>query len=153
MPVPKSSGSISSTLAPFVTSLWASVTNVASLPCAFWTMMSEAGRPAAAAAFFRYGASNSTYRVELVVSGRIAAILPFPADASDLSAAIAEKLVLNDVAETDGVELDELVELVELVVELDEFELPHAANASPAAAATTGMAALFPIKCMWIYSS
>ncbi len=60
MPVPESSGSINSTEAPFVMSLSASVTNVESLPCAFWTIMSDAGSPAAAAAFLRSGASNST---------------------------------------------------------------------------------------------
>ena len=104
--MPESSGSISSTVAPFVMSLWASVTNVESLPSAFWTMMSELDRPAAAAAFLRSGASNSTYRVELVVSGRIAAILPLPAAASDFSAAIAEKSFVNDVAEMLGVDDD-----------------------------------------------
>ena len=36
--------------------------------------------PAAVKACFRYGASNSTYRVEDVVSGRITVTLPLPAE-------------------------------------------------------------------------
>src|ERR1700733_8951089 len=91
--------------------------------------MSEDGRPAAAAAFFRSGASNSTYRMELVVSGRIAATLPLPDAASDLSAAMAEKSLVNDVAEMLGVAAADEVDDVAELLELDELELllelPH----------------------------
>ena len=70
--------------APLVMSVWASVRNVESDLWAFWMMMSDAGTPAASSAFFRSGWSNSTYRVELVVSGRIAATLPLPGRAERL---------------------------------------------------------------------
>src|ERR1019366_6513955 len=113
--------------------LWASVTNVPALPSAFWTVMSDAGSPAAAAACLIIGASNSTYRVELVVSGRVAAILPLPQLASDFSAAIAEKSFVNDVAEMLGVAV--LLGVEVLVVELDD-ELPHPATTAPTATAS-----------------
>jgi hypothetical protein len=119
-------------------------------------MMSDAGSPAAAIAFFRSGSSNSTYRVELVVSGRIAATLPLPPAASAFSAAIAEKLFVNDVAEIDGVAVEALVlvdagVLVALVVllELDD-ELPHAATPMLAATASTATRALLFSKCICV---
>ena len=118
--------------------LSASVTNVESLPRAFSTVMSELDIPAASAAFLMSGASNSTYRVELVVSGRIAAIFPCPAATNGLSAAIAVKSFVNCVVEMVGV--DELVELdvvVVLVVELDDDELPHPAATSAIADVST----------------
>ena len=96
--------------------------------------MSEDGRPAAAAAFFRSGASNSTYRVELVVSGRIAATLPLPDAVRDFNAFIAEKSFVNDVTEMPGVAVppeDVLVALVVPAAELEVlllFELPHPAT-------------------------
>ena len=46
----------------------------------------------------RYGASNSTYRVDETVSGRITATFPLPFAASGLMVFIAEKLRLNDAA-------------------------------------------------------
>ena len=100
--------------------------------------MSELDIPAASAAFLMSGASNSTYRVELVVSGRIAAIFPCPAATNGLSAAIAVKSFVNCVVEMVGV--DELVELdvvVVLVVELDDDELPHPAATSAIADVST----------------
>src|SRR5580658_8745610 len=57
-------------------------------------MMSDDGMPAASIAFFRSGASKSAHRSELVVSGRIAAILPVPFAAIDFSCVIALKLLL-----------------------------------------------------------
>jgi hypothetical protein len=64
---------------------WAMLTCVASLPSAFCTVRSEAGRPAAVNAALRYGASNSSHRVDEVVSGRMTATLPLPDDASEVS--------------------------------------------------------------------
>src|ERR1700754_110459 len=99
-------------------------------------MMSDAGTPAARSAFLMSGWSNSTYRVELVVSGRIAAILPLPEAASDFRAAIAVKSLVNDdVAAAELVPAaDDVVPppaaADELVDDDDEFELPHAAIAS-----------------------
>ena len=48
----------------------------------------------------RYGASNSTYRVEDTVSGRMAPTPPEPLAVIDLSSDMVEKLRLNVVAET-----------------------------------------------------
>src|ERR1700691_849541 len=42
------------------------------------------------------GWSNSTYRVELTVSGRIAATLPFPAAARDLNCFMTLKVLVNE---------------------------------------------------------
>jgi hypothetical protein len=115
-------------------------------------MMSLLGRPAADIAFFKYGSSNSTYRVELVVSGRIAATAPLPWDASGFSCAIAEKSFVNDVVESAGTfpelldELDALAPLLLLVVVLDE--LPHAASATLALTASMATRALPLSKCM-----
>src|SRR5437660_2780613 len=103
-------------------------------------MLSLLGRPALDMALLRYGSSNSTYRVEVVVSGRIAATAPLPEDASDFSWLIAEKSLVNDVADSDGAAaLDELLdvaaalELVELLLD----ELPHAASPTLALTAST----------------
>src|ERR1700759_282308 len=116
-------------------------------------MMPDAGTPAARSAFLMSGWSNSTYRVELVVSGRIAAILPLPEAASDFRAATAGKSWVNDDGEIDGAAAADLVPAAddvvpppaaadELVDDDDEFELPHAAIASApdtANAATNGL--------------
>jgi len=94
-PAPESSGSTTSTLAPLVMADWAMLNWVASLPSAFWMVKSEDDRPAAVTACLRYGASNSTYRVEETVSGRITAMVPLPAEATDLRPAIAVKELLR----------------------------------------------------------
>src|SRR6202012_6036728 len=140
-PVPESSGSERMIDAPLVMSDCASVRNVWSDFWAFWMMMSVAGTPAARSAFLMSGWSNSTYRVELVVSGRIAAILPLPEAASDFRAAIAVKSLVNDDVEIDGAAAAELVPAADDVVpppaaaddlgdDDDEVEMPHAAIAS-----------------------
>src|SRR3984957_7529126 len=85
-PVPESSGQMISTVAPWAMADCAMLTWGASLPSAFCTVRSEDGSPAAANAAFRYGASNSTQRVDDVVSGRMTATLPLPRDASGASA-------------------------------------------------------------------
>ena len=96
------------------------------------------------------GWSNSTYRVELVVSGRIAATLPLPAAPRGFSAAIDEKSLVNDSAEMLGAALLLLAAdvdvaagaLLELDEELELDELPHAATptlAHTARAAKTGL--------------
>src|ERR1700754_4216334 len=120
-PTPESSGSTTSTLAPLVMSDCASDSWVASEPRAFWITKSELDSPAAVKACFRYGASNSTYRVDDVVSGRITATEPLPALATDLSCDIAEKELLRSLTEIDA--------LPELPPE------PDVADAEPEAAA------------------
>ena len=55
--------------------------------------MSLDGMPAFFIASVRYGASNSTHRSELVVSGRIAAIEPVPFAATDFSCAHRAEVV------------------------------------------------------------
>src|ERR1700722_8405174 len=105
-------------------------------------MMSELGTPAATNAFFSIGWSNSTYRVELVVSGRIAATFPLPLAPSGFSTFISVDGFVESLGEIVGVPPDELelalvavLALVALplaaaddVAELlDLLELPHAA--------------------------
>ena len=94
-PAPESSGSTTSTLAPLVMADWAMLNWVASLPSAFWMVKSEVDSPAVVKACLRYGASNSTYRVDETVSGRITAMVPLPAEATDLRPAIAVKELLR----------------------------------------------------------
>jgi hypothetical protein len=118
--------------------------------------MSDEGTPAASSAFFSIGWSNSTYRVELVVSGRITAIFPLPLEPSGFSTFSAVNVLLKSLAEIVGVPPDELelalVELVALPLPLppadaellDLLELPHAATAQQAQiAATTRKSLLF----------
>ena len=104
-----------STLAPLVMASWASVNSVESLPCAFCTVNCEGERPASARAWVRYGASNSVYRAEVTVSGRITATLPLPLAASGFRLDIAEKVRSSELTEIVGV--DPLLEL-ELELEL-----------------------------------
>ncbi len=59
VPVPESRGSTTRTVAPDEMADWASVSWVASLPWAFWTLNSEALSPAVVKARVRSGASNS----------------------------------------------------------------------------------------------
>src|ERR1700749_427832 len=91
------------TLAPLVMSVLASDRNVESDPWAFWMMMSDDGTPAASSAFLRSGWSNSTYRVELVVSGRIAATLPLPLCPSGFRPCSPAKSLLDAGTESVGV--------------------------------------------------
>jgi hypothetical protein len=60
VPTPESSGSTSSTVAPLVMSVCASVSWVVSLPRAFWTTYCDELSPAACSAFVMSGWSNST---------------------------------------------------------------------------------------------
>ena len=83
-PTPESSGSMTRTLAPLVMADCAMLNCVASRPSAFSMVKSAVDIPAAVKACFRYGASNSTYRVEDVVSGRITVTLPLPAEVRPL---------------------------------------------------------------------
>src|SRR5215469_9499962 len=70
-PVGPSSGSMIRTLAPRLMSAVASLSSVASLPCALSIRYCAWVYPASAKASFRYGWSKLTYRVDDVVSGRI----------------------------------------------------------------------------------
>src|ERR1700728_2142020 len=120
-PTPESSGSMIRTLAPLVMSSWASESSVASLPCALTTEYCEGLSPAVASAWLRYGASNSVYRAEETVSGRMTPTLPLPKAARGFRVAIASKVRLRSPIEIDGTapaELVEVPEVVELLVEL-----------------------------------
>jgi hypothetical protein len=90
--------------------------------------------------------------VELVVSGRIAAILPFPDEANGFSAAIAENVLLNEVAEMLETERLDVVASLDLVVKLEVLE-PQPATATAAATEPTTIAALILGKCMGKSSS
>src|SRR5215472_5931403 len=70
-PVGPSSGSMIRILAPRLMSAVASLSSVASLPCALSMRYCAWVYPASAKASFRYGWSKSTYLVDDVVSGRI----------------------------------------------------------------------------------
>ncbi len=91
---------------------------MASLPWAFCTVNCEDDRPASVRACVRYGASNSVYRAEETVSGRITATLPLPAAASGFSVDMAEKSRVSWTREivTDVVLLEALAEVVLLVL-------------------------------------
>src|SRR5271155_892057 len=101
-PTPESSGSMIRTLAPLVMASWASESSVASLPWALTTEYCEGVSPAVARAWLRYGASNSVYRAEDTVSGRMAATLPLPIAARDFRAAMALKVRSSWPTEIDG---------------------------------------------------
>src|SRR5579875_3870583 len=106
-----------STLAPLVMASWASASSVASLPCAFTTEYCEGERP---------GASNSVYRAEVTVSGRMTATLPLPSAASGLSAVIAEKVRFRSVTLIEGTAAD-VPELAVLAAVGEELLLQAAA--------------------------
>src|ERR1700722_5035587 len=121
-PTPESSGSMIRTLAPLVMASWASESSVESLPCAFTTEYCEGVSPAVARAWDRYGASNSVYRAEDTVSGRMTATLPLPAAARGFSEAIALKVRSSWPTEIDGTVPAELEEVEpELLDELPEL--------------------------------
>src|SRR5665647_158377 len=101
-PEPESSASTSSTDAPAVMSASACVCIVLALPCALSILNWVEPSPAASNAFFRYGASNVTYRAEVVVSGRRTPTMPLPCAASEVSCFIAEKSAVNASAEICG---------------------------------------------------
>src|ERR1700683_796125 len=69
-PVGPSSGQTMRTLAPRLMSAVASLSWVASLPCALSMRNSDEVYPASVKASLKYGASKSTQRVDDVVSGR-----------------------------------------------------------------------------------
>jgi hypothetical protein len=73
-------------------------------------MMSLAGTPAISKAFFRYGASKWTQRIEEAVSGSKKATLPDPAAAIGFSIDIVEKVLLKlkAAAGTEGVAAAEM---------------------------------------------
>src|ERR1700753_1232987 len=94
------------TVAPLVMSSWASVNSAESLPWAFGTENCDDDRPADCRALVRYGASNSVYRADVTVSGRMTPTLPLPLDASGFSLAMAEKSRVKSDAEMLGALLD-----------------------------------------------
>src|ERR1700760_2786766 len=126
------------TVAPLVMSSWASVNSVESLPCAFCTENCDDERPAEDRALVRYGASNSVYRAEVTVSGRMTPTLPLPLLASGFSLAMAEKSRGKSDGEMLGVLLDE-PPLEEALDDGDELPPPlllQAASATPAVTAS-----------------
>src|SRR5438067_10561074 len=134
-PTPDVSGSTMSTLAPLVTSACAWLTCVALSPCAFCTEKSDDVRPAASNALVSNGASNSTYRADVTVSGSKTPILPLPLLARSLSWAMAEKSGVRLDALTSGTLPDDGVLLLPaLGVPPDELP-PQAARPSIAATA------------------
>src|ERR1035437_9654227 len=105
-PLPESSGSTRRTEAPALMSASAWVCMVEALPPALSTLMSAAGRPAAAKACFRYGASYWTYRVDVCVAGRSTPTTPLPCAANPVSCYMLEKSDLNSGALICGTAVD-----------------------------------------------
>src|ERR1700761_9337914 len=128
-------------LAPLVMASCASESSVASLPCAFTTENCEVDRPARARAWDRYGASNSVYRAEVTVSGRMTATLPLPRPASGLSCDMADMVRLRALTEIDGTAAE--LELPLPVPALDDEELLQPAAARHKATDTDATAAPF----------
>src|SRR6516165_5462295 len=113
-PVGPSSGHTIRILAPRLMSAVASLSWVASLPCAFWIRNSDEVYPAAVKACFRYGASKSTHRVDDVVSGRttptcrlLAPLVPAAASALN-SDIVGAMLTVKELMLTAGTEAEPL---------------------------------------------
>src|ERR1700759_1862214 len=129
-------------------SSWASVNWVESLPWAFCTENCDEVRPAVVSALDRYGASNSVYRADETVSGRITPMLPLPLDASGFSDAIAEKSRVKDDVEMLGT-LAEPPPLEAELLEKGERRPPpllQAARATPAVTASADVQLILVIK-------
>src|SRR3984885_12755391 len=140
-PTPESSASTTSTVAPLVMAVWASLNWVASLPSAFSTVYCDDLSPAFWKDSFRYGASNSTYRVDDTGSGRITATVPLPLAARGLSVAMAENVLSIWLSDSFGTE-----ERVLLPEEPDP-ELPQAAITRAALPATAVSATFLVTEC------
>src|ERR1700734_1670066 len=136
-PTPESSASTTSTVAPLVMAVWASLNWVASLPSAFSPVYCVDLSPAFWKDSFRYGASNSTYRVDDTVSGRITVTLPLPLAARGLSVVMAANELVIWLSDSFGT--DELVLLPEPPDEL----LPQAAMTRAAVPGAGGRAHFF----------
>src|SRR5215472_1175646 len=148
-PVGPSSGHTIRILAPRLMSAVASLSWVASLPCALSMRYCAERYPAAVKASFRYGASKSTHRFDDVVSGRTTPtcrlLAPFvPAAVSALNRDIVgAMLTVKELMLTAGTvaepvadaEADEAGAADELD-ELDEDEQPAAIRPRAAARAT-----------------
>src|SRR6516162_1973739 len=148
-PVGPSSGHTIRTLAPRLMSAVASLSWVASLPCALSMRNCDEVYPAAVKACVRYGASKSTHRFDDVVSGRttptcrlLAPLVPAAVSAlnRDIVGAMltVKELMLTNgtvVAPLADAEDDEAAGAEELD-ELDEDEQPAATTARAAARAT-----------------
>src|ERR1700722_7295155 len=170
-PVGPSSGHTIRILAPRLMSAVASLSWVASRPCALSIRYSDEVYPASVKASFRYGASKSTHRVDDVVSGRTTPpwrlLAPLvPAAASDLNWSIVDamstvkELMLSPagtVAEPLDADVDELAEVdVDGVLEDDELlddEHPAAAKETSAAVSPTQPSPRMPrdlrLPCEW----
>src|SRR5271169_1284361 len=146
-PVGPSSGHTIRILAPRLMSAVASLSWVASLPCALSMRNSAGVYPAAVKACFRYGASKSTHRVDDVVSGRttptsrlLAPLVPAAASALNMDI-VGAMLTVKELMLTGGTVAEPVDEAGEdagadELDELDEDEQPAAARARAAATAT-----------------
>src|SRR5215472_9740249 len=149
-PVGPSSGHTIRILAPRLMSAVASLSWVASLPCALSMRNSAEVYPAAVKACFRYGWSKSTHRVEDVVSGRttptcrlVAPLVPAAASALNMDI-VGAMLTVKESMLTDGTAVEPAAADdagaedagVDEVDELDEDEQPAAVRARAAPRAT-----------------
>src|SRR6516162_4863408 len=151
-PVGPSSGHTIRILAPRLMSAVASLSWVASLPCALSMRNCDEVYPAAVKASFRYGASKSTHRFDDVVSGRttptcrlLAPLVPARASALNIDI-VGAMLTVKESMLTDGTVVeplagDEAAEVAEAagadeLDELHELHQPAAIRARVAARAT-----------------
>jgi hypothetical protein len=121
---------------------------------------SDDGNPAFSNASARYGASNSTYRADDVVSGRITPTLPLPFAVNEVRAVMAEKSLVKPLAEVEagaavvvGVALGAVVAGAAVVADgaavvgVVDFELlPQAVTAIPVAAISATTARLLVVR-------
>src|SRR5580693_4632772 len=139
-PVGPSSGHTIRILAPRLMSAVASLSWVASLPCALSMRNSAEVYPAAVKACFRYGWSKSTHRVDDVVSGRTTPTCRLvdplvPAAASALNwDIVGAMLTVKELMLTGGTVVEPVADPeaegeVEELDELDEDEQPAATRA------------------------
>src|SRR5689334_340672 len=142
-PEPGSSGSTSSTEAPAVMSASACCCIVLVLPWALSILKSLELSPAAWNASFRYGASNSTYRAEDVVSGSRTPIMPLPLEARPFSFCISVNWTLN----ADALRFGTLTLPPELPLELppDEPQAAATVRTTPARTQPSSRLREFPI--------
>src|SRR5215472_16977830 len=143
-PVGPSSGHTIRTLAPRLMSAVASLSWVASLPCALSMRNCAVRYPAAVKACVRYGWSKSTHRFDDVVSGRttptcrlLAPLVPAAASALNRHI-VGAMLTVKELMLTAGTEADADADadVADEVDELDEDEQPAATRARAAARAS-----------------
>ena len=108
--------------------------------------------PAAWNAFWKYGASKLTYRVDEVVSGRITPTMPFPAAVRPVNWDISEKLLLNDEVLRPAGTVAEAVVVVGPVVVADVVFFEDEEHAAPTRLSVT-TSAIPPVLSFFLFNT